>query len=1852
MSTAYFSLASGNFSQNWSDIGLILTNNNWANVPSIKGFQGTLMASSSGVDPQTLTTVNSGNTADSVIANQTNPNTTTTGGIAEFELANPTVALQGSGTARAPYLVLYMDGTGRENIQLTFNARDIDGSGDNSIQQIAVQYRIGETGDWINLPSGYIADASSGPSLATLVTAVSVTLPAAANGQSQIQIRIMTADAVGSDEWIGIDDIAVTSQAPSTATLAINDVTLSEGNSGTTDFTFTVTRSGVTTGTASATWTLANGTTDSADFTATPQTGTVSFADGETSRTVTVSVAGDTSFESNETFLVNLTNAVGATISDAQGQGTITNDDTAPSSTLSINDVTMTEGNSGVTNMVFTVTRTGSTSGAVGVDWVIDFGANSASHQDMSTAALSGTISFADGQSTATITVPIDGDTTVEPNETFIVGLTNPTGGATISDATGTGTITNDDVPSIANIWINEINYDPAGTDTNEFVELAGLAGVDLTGYSLVLYNGNGGAVYSTISLSGALTDSTDGFGFVKVLTPGIQNGPPDGIALVDNLNRVIQFLSYEGTMTAVGGPAAGMTSTDIGVEQANAALGFTMQLTGTGSSYGDFEWSADVANTEGAANDGQSFLSGTVPGQISIADARVTEGNSGEALMVFTVQRAGGYASAASVPWEILLNGTATTNDFGPSAVPSGTITFAANEFSKTIVVPIAGDVTGEFNETFTVSLGTPTGNAVIADGTATGTIVNDDPLTLTIMQLQGAGQRSEYVGQPVTTTGIVTAVDAGGFFMQDPTGDGNASTSDAVFVYLGAAPAVVVGDAVTVSASVAENASATGLSVTELHTPTITVTSHDNPLPAALVIGPSGLLPPNTTIDDDGLTVFDPVSDGIDFWESLEGMRVTIENPLVVQNTNSYGETDVVAGLGVGATGVNDRGGITVSAGDFNPEKIQLDDRFGALIGYNPAHTFGDKLNSVTGILNYSFGNYEVLVTEAVTVSEDVSITEEQSKLVADANNVSIATYNLENMDPSDNKYSILGHDIVYNLRAPDIIAVQEVQDADGAGTGTNLSGVSNAQGLIDAIFAESGIVYTYVEIAPASTNTSGGEPNGNIRPGYFYRADRVSLVTGSLAQITGTPFDGSRKPLVATWDFQGQQFTTINVHFTSRGGSDLLWGATQPPADAGDAARTAQAAAVGAYVNDQLATNPALNFMVLGDWNGFYFEQAQTQLTGAGGVFTNLAVHLLPPEERYSYLFEGNSQLIDNMLVTGGLLTGASYDGVHLNAHYPAAGRPTDHDPQLALLLLGTKPHDIVISNDAVNENLPGGAAVGTVSATDAAGDTLTYSLVDDAGGRFQIDADTGAVTTTAALDFEAAQYHDIVVRVTDSANQSSDATMRINVGNVLEAPTAGNDNLIYTSAAESIAASAGSDTIDGGGGNDTIDGGSGDDSLLGGDGNDFIAGKAGEDTLNGGAGNDVLYLGMDGSNDVAVGGSGNDTVDWRESNAGIAVTLTSPGTGTATSGAETDSFSGIEAFMLTAYADAFTGSAANDTVTGLGGNDSLAGGDGSDTFIVGNGDGIDTIDGGAGTEDRILARTPGTWITMQSVSNVEIFDGNGMANFRLIGTSSADLIDLSGATLIGVDRVDGGAGNDTIIGSAGNDVLADSAGQDSLSGGLGDDIFLISATTGAGDVIDGGAGSDTIKLMSNVYLTGATIRNVEAINTNGFILDVRDTAAADRIDMSGIAVSTGYAVTASGGNDTIIGSSGVETIMGGAGADLMTGGGGNDVFRYNSLSQSTTAAPDHITDFAAGDKIMLTGIDANSILSGVQSFTFIGSAAFTPATPGQLRAYVDGSGNTVIEANINNDTVADFRLVLDAYSTPMTGADFIL
>jgi len=221
------------FTQNWTDTGLITANDNWTGVPGIIGYRGDDLTAMAGADPQTIV-ADGTSTLVNVLANQTNPSTFGTGGVAEFHLANPTIALNGSGTADAPFLLLHLNTIGQTTINIAYNLRDLDGSIDNAVMPVALQYRVGNSGNFTNIAAGFVADATTGPNVATLVTPVNATLPAAADNQTLLQVRIITANASGNDEWVGIDDLQVTGNStpttPPTGTGTANPSTVPAGN--------------------------------------------------------------------------------------------------------------------------------------------------------------------------------------------------------------------------------------------------------------------------------------------------------------------------------------------------------------------------------------------------------------------------------------------------------------------------------------------------------------------------------------------------------------------------------------------------------------------------------------------------------------------------------------------------------------------------------------------------------------------------------------------------------------------------------------------------------------------------------------------------------------------------------------------------------------------------------------------------------------------------------------------------------------------------------------------------------------------------------------------------------------------------------------------------------------------------------------------------------------------------------------------------------------------------------------------------------------------------------------------------------------------------------------------------------------------------------------------------------------------------------------------------------------------------------------------------------------------------------------------------------------------------------------
>jgi uncharacterized protein len=210
--------------QNWSDTVSINADDNWDNFISINGYSGDGLTATAGVNPQTVLADGSGTPVD-VIANQSNPNTLTIGGVAEFDgIANPTVALKGSDTADAPHLVIRINTKSCPDTKFMtvgYKVRDLDSTANNAVQQVALQYRLNDTGNYTNVPSAFVADATD-PNAATKVSTVFSSLPQTVLQQDRLYLRIMTTNASGTDEWVGIDDISVGCFLPTSARATVS----------------------------------------------------------------------------------------------------------------------------------------------------------------------------------------------------------------------------------------------------------------------------------------------------------------------------------------------------------------------------------------------------------------------------------------------------------------------------------------------------------------------------------------------------------------------------------------------------------------------------------------------------------------------------------------------------------------------------------------------------------------------------------------------------------------------------------------------------------------------------------------------------------------------------------------------------------------------------------------------------------------------------------------------------------------------------------------------------------------------------------------------------------------------------------------------------------------------------------------------------------------------------------------------------------------------------------------------------------------------------------------------------------------------------------------------------------------------------------------------------------------------------------------------------------------------------------------------------------------------------------------------------------------------------------------------
>jgi predicted extracellular nuclease len=568
--------------------------------------------------------------------------------------------------------------------------------------------------------------------------------------------------------------------------------------------------------------------------------------------------------------------------------------------------------------------------------------------------------------------------------------------------------------------------------------------------------------------------------------------------------------------------------------------------------------------------------------------------------------------------------------------------------------------------------------------------------PGSTPIHAIQGAGHVSPLLGKRLArVVGVVTAVDRHGFHMEAPEAerDGSPATSEGIYVYTAGAPGPAEGDEALVTYARVSEFGYGELTTTELADGEVDVLSRGKPLPPPVPVGPGGRPCPGEILDDDGLTVFDPVTDGLDYWESLEGMRVRLSDPICVGPQATYGMIPVVPG-GREAGPRTGNGGVRLTKDDANPERIFL------LGSGAPKPTTGDVFSgAVVGVVDYSYGNYVLQISGVLPPLCDGGTARVSARLLRGPEHLTVATWNVENLGPgqfrlSKGRGSRIADGIANRLGGPDIVALQEIQDGSGPDDDGIVDGRETWEALVLAVAEAGGPWYEFLEIAPRD-GADGGAPGANIRVGLLYDPARVSLVPrppppgdpaivpvealriGGNAALSHNPGriapgdpawsdpEPSRRSLVAEVLFRHHRLFLVVSHLKSRRQDDPLAGAVQPPRRLTEAQRRAQAGLVNGFVLDLLAADDGAKIVALGDLNDFEFGPAVRDL--AGDALTNL-LHRVPAPSRYTYVHEGNSQCIDHVLVSAALHT-AEIEIVHVAADFPVAGNASDHDPVLA-------------------------------------------------------------------------------------------------------------------------------------------------------------------------------------------------------------------------------------------------------------------------------------------------------------------------------------------------------------------------------------------------------------------------------------------------------------------------------------------------------------------------------------------------------------------------------------------------------
>ena len=562
-------------------------------------------------------------------------------------------------------------------------------------------------------------------------------------------------------------------------------------------------------------------------------------------------------------------------------------------------------------------------------------------------------------------------------------------------------------------------------------------------------------------------------------------------------------------------------------------------------------------------------------------------------------------------------------------------------------------------------------------------------------IGEVQGESHESPLVGKEVVINNVVvTKTDKTGFYVQDKVSDNNPRTSDAV--YVASAEKVESGDLLKVQGTVKEGymeeysvrpgqtfkKPAGSLTVTQIINATITKLGKTD-LPKALNI--SEKMPKD--IVDNTPTKYNPETEALDYWESLEGMRVEVTKPKVT-GPQYKGDIYVLPGDYKGQK-LNNIGGVNLRPGVQNTEVLPI------TVGNSFVAKAKDYFNeNITGVVTYKNKTYKIDPIDPNALKgllQDGGLTREVSKIYPSEDKLTIASYNIENFSANNNghdetpeeKVDKIANSFIKEVHSPDIITLIEVQDNNGGVNDGTVDGVKSGEKLAQRIKSLGGPDYKYTEIAPVD-GKDGGKPGANIRVAYLYNPKRVTLigkekggseeaarfVNGHLeknpARIDpkSVHFEKVRKSLAAEFEFKGERIVVIANHLKSKLGDDAIYGSNQPFVENTKAKRIEEAKILNAFIKEGLRQNPNLKFVLTGDFNDFEFSDSVKTIVG------NELVNLMAEHEqgdRYSYFYRGSNQSLDNILISKNIKDKVVFSPVHINASFMEEhGRASDHDP----------------------------------------------------------------------------------------------------------------------------------------------------------------------------------------------------------------------------------------------------------------------------------------------------------------------------------------------------------------------------------------------------------------------------------------------------------------------------------------------------------------------------------------------------------------------------------------------------------